>query len=403
MPARIPQTQFVAKQDALLAGIDTRQISAADKVRALDSALARYSLDKPQVLVAEWFGTADKYYLLSGIVSVFNDADATTSIDVTSAGAVNQIGVSFTLPRTMTISAVRWLVARTGSPAGTFACQIRLDSGGVPAALGVGASDAVTVATSLPLTIAAGKTEFTFSLPVTLTAGTYHAVLVPSGYTYSAGVTAVGVGVEQGADVVNTVSVYSGSAWTAYGTASAGGVEVIASLPGYEARWSDIKGADIPAPAILQNMMPIPIEDEDFRIYRYGESEYLYLPNHAPDYLYGIRLSYSGRYAFNGVPLGVDIPIAHFEAVCALSAYFACTWLAARYGQNIDSGLNADISDRRNQSDVYQSRAKEFMQQYQGLLNMGDDAAVVPASKLMDMDRSSYSNRDFIHHNRRRR
>jgi len=402
MPARILQSTFVAKQDAILAGLDTRQISAADKVRALDSALARYSQDVPRLSVLDFAGTGDHYYVLSGLVVNVADPDRDAAVDLASSGAGSQLGVAFTLPRAMTLTAVRVALKRTGSPAGTLACTIRLPGGALPSALAVAASNSLDNDVDLPLGFESGKTEFTFSTPVTLQAGTYYAVLVPNGYTYAAGVTAITLGVDQ-SDATNTLYTYDGATWTAYGTPSAGVVEVIASLPRWDAEWSDITDADIPAPVITSNGQPQTLEREDYQLYRVGETQYLYLPNHAPGSGDTLRLNYSSRYTFSGSPLGTDVPAAHFEAVCALSGYFACTWLAVKYGQTIDGGLNADMIDRRNQSDVYASRAAELRKQYEALLGLGDDAPAQPAAVFADLDRGTYSRRDFLFHDRRNR
>ncbi len=406
MPARILQTTFITKQDALLAGIDTRQITAADKVKALDSALAQYSQDVPRLNVLDFAGTGDQYYLLSGAIVDIPDTDRDAAIDFTSSGADQQLAISFTLPRAMTLQAVRVMLKRTGSPAGTLAAQIRLASGALPSALIVATSNALTSASHLPVGFEAGKTEFTFTA-ITLQSGTYYLVLPPAGYTYADGTTEIVLGVDQ-SSVTNSVFTYNGTVWTAYGTDSAGVIEVIANLPNYEPWWSYVKGADIPAPVITSNAVPQTLEDEDFQFYRVGSNEWLYLPTRSPSSTETIRLSYSGRHLFSGSPAGVDIPAAHFEAVCSLSAYFVCTWLATRYGQNVDSGLNADISDRRSQSDVYASRAKEFYAQYESMLGIGAGVggaggagSLAGVMKFGDMDRGTYSPRDFLYHPKR--
>src|SRR3990167_7862199 len=383
MATRILQTTFVTNQDAILAGIDTRQITAADKVRSLDSALARYSRDKPRVVAVDFAGTDAAYYVLYGLTTEILNSTRDASIDLTSSGADQQLAVSFTLPRRMQIHAVRFLLRRTGSLAGTLACEIRLPSGSLPSALAAQTSTALTSASALPLGFESGKTEFRFDTPLALDAGTYYAALVPSGYAYVNGTTEIVLGVDQ-SSVTNTVFTYGGAVWTAYGTDSAGVIEVVASLPDWDYEFSDIKGADIPAPTITENEIPQPLEDEDFALSRVGETQYLYLPNHSPASTDMVRLHYSARYLFNGSPLAADIPAAHFEAVCTLGVYFVCTWLAAKYSQNVDSGLSADIVDRRNQSDVMASRAKEFLSQYEALLGRGEGATIVPAMKFGD-------------------
>lgn len=406
MPARILQTTFVTKQDAILAGIDTRQITAADKVKALDSALARYSQDIPRLSTLDFAGTGEAYYVLSGqIINVDNTArDA--QIDLTSAAANRQIAVAFTLPRRMTIQAARVSMMRTGAVAGTVAAQIRLTAASLPTTLIVATSNALDADVDIPLGFEAGKVEFAFATPVTLEAGTYQLVIVPSGYTYSAGVTVLSIGVDQ-SDVTNDVSTYNGTIWAAYATASAGVVEIVGALPRWDQEWSDIKGTDIPAPTITSGEQPQALEDSDFSIYRVGETQYLYLPNNAPAATDTVRLNYSSRYAFDGSPLGVDVPAAHFEAVAHLGAYYVCHWLSIKYGQNVDGGLNADMIDRRNQSDVYASRARELMAQYHALVGLGGDGSqgsgTPSAMAIGDMDRGTYSPRDFLFHGRRQR
>src|SRR5512139_2781068 len=195
IPARILQTPCVTKQDDILAGIYTRQISAADKVKALDSALMRYSQDFPRASVIDFAGDGGKYYVLSGQIINVDNADQDATIDLTSSGADQQLAIAFTLPRRMQVLAVRVLLKRTGSPAGTIAAQIRLPSGVLPAALSAATSNSLTSVSDLPVSHDQGKTEFTFGTPATLEAGTYYLALVAAGYTYNAGTTAIVLGV----------------------------------------------------------------------------------------------------------------------------------------------------------------------------------------------------------------
>src|SRR3990167_2327863 len=98
MAGRNLQSDFTDKLDAILRGIDTRQVTAADKVLALDTALSRYSQDKPRIRLADFPGDGGAYYVLYGqIVNVVN-TDRDASIDMTSAGDDRQLAVQFTLP-----------------------------------------------------------------------------------------------------------------------------------------------------------------------------------------------------------------------------------------------------------------------------------------------------------------
>ena len=127
MARRILQTDFIDKLDAIMRSHDTRQITAADKVLALDSALSRYSQDKPRIRTVDFAGDSSAYYILYGQIVNVADTTRDAAIDITSSGADQQLAVKFTLPRRMQIHAVRVLLRRTGSPAGTIACQIRGD------------------------------------------------------------------------------------------------------------------------------------------------------------------------------------------------------------------------------------------------------------------------------------
>jgi len=402
MARRILQSDFTDKLDAILRGIDARQVTAADKVLALDSALSRYSQDKPRIRTVDFAGDSSAYYILYGQVVNVADTTRDASVDMTSSGADQQLAIKFTLSRRMQIHAVRVLLRRTGGPAGTLVCQIRGDSTSLPGSSALQTSNSLTSLTALPLGFESGKVEFQFSDPRPLAAGTYYAALVPTGYTYTDGTTEIVLGVDQ-SSVTNTLYTYNGTVWAAYGTVSAGVIEVVASLPDWSYRDSNIKAADIPAPTISEDEVPQLLEDEDFEIVLVDDTEYLYLPNHRPSSTDTIRLYYPGRYVFDGTPAAADIPLGHFEAVCALGAHYVCVWLAAKYAQNIDSGLSADIADRRNQSDVYASRATNFLNEYEALLGIGEEATVAPAMKFGDMDRRTYSPYDFVYHDKRRR
>src|SRR3990170_2659343 len=110
MARRILQTDFTDKLDAIMRGIDARQVTAADKVLALDSALSRYSQDKPRIRTVDFAGDGSAYYIL--YCQVVNVADTTrdAAVDFTSSGtdqADKQFAIKFTLPRRMQIHAVR--------------------------------------------------------------------------------------------------------------------------------------------------------------------------------------------------------------------------------------------------------------------------------------------------------
>lgn len=404
---RTLKTTFDSRLDALIRGHTTEQLSDADKLSALDTALQHYSRDFPRRQTEDFAGDGGRYYLMHGAVVSVDDADRDASIDLKSSGADSQLAVSFTLPRRMQVHAIRLSLKRIGSPAGTVACEIRLPNGSVPSTFVAQTSNSLDGTDDLPLGFEAGKTEFTFTSPRPLNAGTYYAALVPTGYTYTSGTTEIDLGVDQ-SSVTNTLYTFDGtSTWTAYGTASAVIIEVIASMPNWSPMWSASRMADLPAPAITDNEVPQMLEAEDFEVYAVGDSEYLYLPNHSPASTETIRLTYAGLYAFDGSPAATNTPPAHFEAICHLAAHYALLWLANRTAANVDSQVNADIADRRSQSDIYASRANNMLQKYGNMLGVTvtgtGESEPVAASAFGDLDRGTYSERDFLYHRRRTR
>ena len=411
MGTSILRSAYTTKVDALLQGISVTQYTAANRLLALDSALARYSQDFRKMRSVDFVGDSGNYYVLYGqIANILNSAQD-ASVDFASTGgavAGTQFAASFTLPYRMEVHAARFLLKRTGTPAGTLACEIRLPGTNVPSTFAAQTSTSLTPATDLPLGFEEGKTEFRFTSPTSLDAGTYYAALVPTGYTLVDGTTEIVLGVDQ-SSVTNTLFTFDDTTWTAFGTDSAVIIEVLASLPGWQYRWSHFKGADIPAATISADEVPQPLEDEDMQLQNVDETEYIYFPNNAPTASETIRLSYAAKYSFAGAPSATDVPNAHFEAVCQLGAHYVCTALAAGYGQNIDSGHAFDITDRRNQSDVYASRAKTFLTAYAAMVGVelaeegGGDTVTVPAFTMGDLDRGTYSPRDFLYHGRRKR
>lgn len=412
MGTTILRSAYTTRVDAILQGISVVEYTAPNRLLALDSMLARYSQDFPKRRTVDMAGDGDNYYVLYGQTTKVLNSTRDATVDLTSSGADSKLAVSFTLPYRMQVHAVRLLLKRidTGALAGTVACEILLPGASIPATIVAQTSASLALdAADIPLGYEEGKTEFRFTDPTPLDAGTYYAALVPSGYTYSDGATEIALGVDQSSVDTNTLYTFDGtSTWTAYSTDSAVVVEVLASLPSWQYRWSYFKGADIPAPTISDNEVPQPLEDEDMHQVNVEETEYIYFPNHAPVSTQTIRLSYAAQYSFKGTPSATDVPEAHFEAVCQLGAYYICLNLASGAATNIDSGHAFDISERRGQSDIYASRAKGFLKAYAAMLGIklaeeGSDTTIVPAMTIGDMDRGTYSPREPLFHSRRRR
>jgi hypothetical protein len=398
----IKLSTFNTRLDTLLQGIDTGDLSDADRNLAVRHAVSAYGRDVPKREVVEFAGDGKSYYLLYGRVIDVDEAGRDAGIDLTSSGADNRLGIAFTLARRMELHGVSLWLQRTGSTvAGTLYVEIYTDESDLPGQL-------VCTSESLDLDGVDGaplgrydRVRFTFSTIYELPAGDYHAVLRSSGYTYADGSAEVILGVDQ-SGVTNTVSTYNAS-WSAYGTDSAGIIEVLASTPGWREGVSSVDGVEYPAATIDDNEEPQVLEREEITVYETEAGEWLRLIGYSPASTETVRVSISNPYVWLEAsdPL-IDTPLGHFEAVCNLAASVSCEWLATRYGQKRSSSIAADSVERRTQSDVYLSLANRFKKAYEMLLGKGE-AVRGPGMQLVDVDYAYEVGSDFLFHRKSKR
>jgi len=95
------------------------------------------------------------------------------------------------------------------------------------------------------------------------------------------------------------------------------------------------------------------------------------------------------------------------EAVVALAASL-CFWaLAAKFAQNIDSTLDADVIDYQRKSDTYVNLAKEKMSLYNTLMGIGAEskgnAAATAGTVQKDLDILFPWGEDYLTHPMRQR
>lgn len=392
---------FNSRVDSLLQGIQDADLPSADRDLAIRHAVSEYNRDLPWENVYEFAGTGNSYYLLYGNDTDVSESGRDAGIDLTSSGADSKLGVKFTLTRAMEIRQVNLWLSRTGAPAGTIDVAIYTDASGLPGAL-VATSSTVDPdgVDGAPLG-RYGKVQFPFPATaiIELPAGTYHAVLESTGYTYTNGVTEIILGVDQ-SSVTNTVSTYNPTTWTAYGTDSAGIIEVITSLPGWRWGSASIVSVEYPAADLSADETPNLLEDEDYETFRSQAGIYLRFLEQQPSSSETVRLRYARPYQWlEATDPQIDIPDYHFEAVCNLAASLACGWLATRYGQKRESSISADSVERRTQADQYLTLAREFRKAYKALagLDAGETSA---GMAIVDVDRPNSVGDDFLFHTR---
>jgi hypothetical protein len=389
---------FRARLDALLQKVATSDLSDADRDLCVRQAMAEYSRDYPRRRTAEFAGAANSYYLLYGRAVDVSEAGRDAGIKVTSSGADQQLGIKFTLTRAMDVHQVALWLSRTGATLdGTMKASLYTDAAGAPSRLIVDSSEVdIDDYDGAPQ----GRyARVMFPLPrvFELAAGTYHAVLSTSGYTHVNGSAELLVGVDQG-DVTNTVSTYNGSAWSAYGTASAGIIEVTASLPGWREGSGGIVSVEYPAADTSLNEEPQLLDGEDYGLFETEQGTWLRLYGYSPASTETVRLVYSTPYRWvEAADAAIDLPDYHFEAVCNLAGAAACEWLATGYGQKREPSISADSVERRTQSDVYLSLANHFRKAYRFLIGEGKRERL-PGMAIVDIDLGPSVGNDFLFH-----
>ena len=397
-------TAFRTRLNSLLQGIGTGEISDADRELAVRHAVVEFNRDRPREEVYEFAGTGNSYYLLYGNAVDVSESGRDAGIDLASGAAANaKLAIEFTLTRAMEIRQINLWLSRTGSPAGTIDVAIYTDASGLPGSLvATSASVDPDGVEGAPLgRYAKVKFPFLSSAVVELPAGTYHAVLESSGYTYANGATEVILGVDQ-SSVTATVSTYNGTTWSAYATDSAGIVEALASLPGWQELGGSIVSVEYPASDLSADETPNLLEDEQYQVFRSQAGWHLRLLEHQPSSGENVRLTYARPYQWiDATDPQIDIPDYFFEAVCSLAACYGCEWLATRYGQKRESSISADSVERRTQADQYLTLARRFREAYKSLISQ--EAASGPGMVIVDVDLGPTIGNDFLFHTRSRR
>ena len=408
MGARTTLAVFNRRVDSLLQGIAESVLSGTDRDFAIREAIQEYNQDAPRRTVVEFPGDAGAYYLLHGKVVNIAESNRDAGLDLQHAGTTTdeKLAIQFTLDRTYTVRSFAFYLRRTGSAVeGDLIGEIYTDGSDLPVSL-------IATAERVKITTDEGapegrdaKVEFTLSDLVTLPAGTYHAVLRSEDYAYANGTNEVILGVQQSGTPTNTVSAFDGTIWAAYGTDSAGILEVTASTPG----WRSIMGVPIaveyPAADLSADEAPNELEDDQWEVSISEEGAWLYFPQHRPSANETIRVTIADPYEWvEGSIPSIDTPPQHFEAVSYLAASLCCVRLASKFGQKRSSTLSADVADRSRQGTFYRAQAKTFKSFYEKALGVGDAApSVRPGVAVLDMDLEPPQSGGFLFHQKRTR
>jgi hypothetical protein len=228
-------------------------------------------------------------------------------------------------------------------------------------------------------------------------------------------------------------------------TGDAGKYYVLSSsLDSWSEGFSRILSIEYPAATVASDEAPVMLGPEDWdAAYWAGDVRYLYLPNHAPAATEAMRIKYTKPYGwvsggsaaavasvghgfsvndlgylvsttfttvaaddykathivttvtdadnFSYKALYVDIPPAHFFAVCNLAGHITCKMIATAYASIGDSTLSADAAAHQTKSETYAARAQDLLDQYRDEMGLSAEPAagesgVLPAGEFVDWD-----------------
>ncbi len=407
MAIRTLLSTFNARVDSLLQGISDTTLPPLDRDAAIEEAVQEYNGDMPRRTAVEFVGDAGAYYLLFGKTVNVAESSRDAGIDLTdsAAGADQKLSISFATLRTMTIRGFAFYLRRTGATVeGELTGELYTNTSALPDAKIADAEQVDIDGDEGAPENRDAKVHFNLVDPVTLPAGTYHAVLgSASGYDYVDGTTEVILGVDQ-SSVTNDVSTYDGSTWTAYGTASAGILEVTAATPGWRSLMGVPLEVEYPAATVSSDEAPNRLEDDEWDTYHTDEGLWLRFLAHRPSTTETIRANISEPYEWvrGGIP-SIDTPVEHFEALCYLAASLCCERIASKFGQKRSSTLNADVADRSRQGDFYRSQATRYRKYYSRTLGIGKEAITLPSASVIDIDAEPPYGGGFLFHPKRTR
>jgi len=408
MGARTSLAVFNKRVDSLLLGISDTVLPVMDRDIAIREAVQKYNRDMPRRSVVEFAGDAGAYYLLHGLTVNIAESNQDAGIDLRNSGTTTdeKLAIQFTLSRKMLIHAFAFYLQRTGEDVdGELVGSLYTDSSDLPVTK-------ICEAERVDIDGDAGapegryyKVEFTLTDALMLPAGTYHAAIEGSGYTYADGTTEVILGVQQSSTPTNTVSTHNGTSWAVYGTDSAGILEVTASTPGWRSQFGTPLKVEYPAADIGSDEAPNLLEDDQWEIYYTEEGVSLRFPGYRPSTTELVRITIMEPFVWTEAPTPeIDTPPQHFDAICYLAAHKCCLRLVSKFGQLRSSTLMADVADRSSQARTYKDLAKSYMNEYNAALGMGEESKTPPASAIVDLDlEPQYTDGSFLFHGKRKR
>lgn len=138
------------------------------------------------------------------------------------------------------------------------------------------------------------------------------------------------------------------------------------NFPGWIDGFSDITFIEYPADE-YQDPSDAEIPPEDWQYYEKSSIKYVRFLVDTPS-TGTIRFSYTVKHSIAAAAADTLFYDNDFGAFCDLAAAICCRSIAAKFGFFTDSTMGADAVEYRNKSDVWASRAKNFLDSYMAFM-----------------------------------
>lgn len=168
------------------------------------------------------------------------------------------------------------------------------------------------------------------------------------------------------------------------------------------ASWADgfsrVVSVEYPAAAVASGYTPTYLDNDlDWTYYASATVKYLRLRYAEPTASETLRVTYTAPHTHS---TSTDtVPSSDLDALCDLSAHFACLALATKAAASQDSVIAADSTNYRDGQLRFKQQAEEWMKSYERRLNLKDGTA--GAGATADWNRKSSSGWPFLTHSRR--
>ncbi len=172
---------------------------------------------------------------------------------------------------------------------------------------------------------------------------------------------------------------------------------ISSNLPGWVRGFSVIENVSFPAEAISENDQPQWLDTRDYEIYTDAtDTEYLYLPVHAPRATEVMRVWHTAPHTHNDAT--DSIFVQDLEAVRDLATSILCEMLATRASGSSDSTIGADSINYRDKQMRYRQEADAWMVKYREHMGLPKDGSPAASAVVWEWRSERAERQSWLFH-----